>query len=82
MKKIFTLLMATVVAISMSAAPQVKKVGKKVQPTSKEQFEAKTPAQAKVMELAKDVKVLRNFDRPETAVKKVPAKSPLKVAAA
>lgn len=83
MKKIFTLFMATVVALSVMALPQnVKLAGKKAKPASKEQFEAKTPAQAKVMEMAKDVKVLRQFDRPETAVKKVPAKSPLKVAAA
>ena len=83
MKKIFTLFMATVVALSMMALPQnVKLAGKKAKPASQEQFEAKTPAQAKVMEMAKDVKVLRQFDRPETAVKKVPAKSPLKVAAA
>ena len=82
MKKIFTLFMATVVAMSMMAVPQVKKVGKKVQPTSKEQFEAKTPAQAKTLEMANDAKVLRSFERPETAVKKAPAKAPLKVAAA
>ena len=82
MKKIFTLFMATVVALSMSALPQVKKVGKKVEPTSKEQFEAKTPAQAKTLDLAKDAKVLRSFERPETTVKKAPAKAPLKVAAA
>ncbi len=83
MKKIFTLFMATVVALSMMALPQnVKLAGKKAKPASQEQFEAKTPAQAKALEMAKDVKVLRNFDRPETAVKKVPAKSPLKVAAA
>ena len=82
MKKIFTLFMATVVAMSMMAVPQVKKVGKKVNPTSKEQFEAKTPAQAKALEMAKDAKVLRSFERVEKEVKKVPAKSPLKVAAA
>ncbi|MBQ5387557.1 MAG: hypothetical protein IIU55_00555 [Paludibacteraceae bacterium] len=82
MKKFFTLFMATVVAMSMMAVPQVKKVGKKVNPTSKEQFEAKTPAQAKALEMAKDAKVLRSFERVEKEVKKVPAKSPLKVAAA
>ena len=83
MKKLFTLFMATVVAMSMMALPQnVKLAGKKAKPASQEQFEAKTPAQAKALEMAKDVKVLRQFDRPETAVKKVPAKSPLKVAAA
>ena len=82
MKKMFTLFMATVVAMSMMAVPQVKKVGKKVNPTSKEQFEAKTPAQAKALEMAKDAKVLRSFERVEKEVKKVPAKSPLKVAAA
>ena len=82
MKKIFTLFMATVVAVSMMAVPQVKKAGKKVNPASQEQFEAKTPAQAKAMELAKDAKVLRSFERVENEVKKAPAKSPLKVAAA
>ena len=82
MKKIFTLFMAAVVAVSMMAVPQVKKAGKKVNPASKEQFEAKTPAQAKTLDLAKDAKVLRSFERPETAVKKAPAKAPLKVAAA
>lgn len=82
MRKIFTLFMATVVAVSMMAVPQVKKAGKKVNPASKEQFEAKTPAQAKVMELAKEAKVLRNFERPQD-VKKLPAShAPLKVAAA
>ena len=82
MKKIFTLFIATVVAMSMMALPQVKLAGKKAKPASKEQFEAKTPAQAKVLEMAKDAKVLRQFERPEASVKKVPAKSPLKVAAA
>ena len=82
MRKIFTLFMATVVAVSMMAVPQVKKAGKKVNPASKEQFEAKTPAQAKVMELAKDARVLRNFERPQD-VKKLPVShAPLKVAAA
>ena len=66
----------------MMAVPQVKKAGKKVNPASKEQFEAKTPAQAKVMELAKDARVLRNFERPQD-VKKLPVShAPLKVAAA
>ena len=32
--------------------------------------------------MANDAKVLRSFERPETAVKKAPAKAPLKVAAA
>ena len=83
MKKIFTLFMATVVALSIMALPQnVKLAGKKSKPASKEQFEAKTPAQAKVLEMAKETKVLRNFERVEKEVKKVPAKSPLKVAAA
>ena len=83
MKKIFTLFMATVVALSMMALPQnVKLAGKKAKPASKEQFEAKTPAQAKVMEMAKEAKVLRSFERVENEVKKVPAKSPMKVAAA
>ena len=83
MKKIFTLFMATVVALSVMALPQnVKLAGKKAKPASKEQFEAKTPAQAKALEMAKDAKALRSFERPETAVKKLPVKSPLKVAAA
>lgn len=83
MKKIFTLFMATVVALSMMALPQnVKLAGKKAKPASQEQFEAKTPAQAKALEMAKDAKVLRSFERVEKEVKKVPAKSPLKVAAA
>ena len=83
MKKIFTLFMATVVALSVMALPQnVKLAGKKAKPASQEQFEAKTPAQAKTLDLAKDAKVLRSFERPETAVKKAPAKAPLKVAAA
>ncbi len=83
MKKIFTLFMATVVALSVMALPQnVKLAGKKAKPASQEQFEAKTPAQAKALEIAKDAKVLRQFERVENDVKKVPAKSPLKVAAA
>ena len=83
MKKLFTLFMATVVAMSMMALPQnVKLAGKKAKPASKEQFEAKNPAQAKVLEMAKDAKVLRDFKRVEKEVKKVPAKSPLKAAAA
>lgn len=82
MKKIFTLFMATVVAVSMMAVPQVKKVGKKAKPASKEQFEAKTPAQAKVMELAKEAKVLRNFERPQDMKKLPVSHAPLKVAAA
>ena len=82
MKKIFTLFIATVVAVSMMAVPQVKKVGKKVNPASKEQFEAKTPVQTKVMELAKDARVLRSFERAQD-MKKLPAThAPLKVAAA
>ena len=83
MKKIFTLFMATVVALSIMALPQnVKLAGKKAKPASQEQFEAKTPAQAKALEMAKDAKVLRSFERPEAAVKKAPAKLPMKVAAA
>ena len=83
MKKIFTLFMAAVVAISVMALPQnVKLAGKNAKPASQEQFEAKTPAQAKALEMAKDAKVLRSFERVEKEVKKVPAKSPLKVAAA
>ena len=66
----------------MMAVPQVKKAGKKVNPASKEQMEVKTPVQAKVMELAKEAKVLRNFERPQD-VKKLPVShAPLKVAAA
>ena len=62
MKKIFTLFMTTVVALSVMALPQnVKLAGKKAKPASKEQFEAKTPAQAKALEMAKDAKVLRSF---------------------
>ena len=82
MKKIFTLFMATVVAVSMMAVPQVKKAGKKVNPASKEQFEAKTPVQTKVMELAKDARVLRNFERPQDMKKLPVSHAPLKVAAA
>ena len=83
MKKLFTLFMATVVAMSMMALPQnVKLAGKNEKPASKEQFEAKTPAQAKTLEMAKAAKVLRNFERVEKEVKKLPAKSPLKAAAA
>lgn len=83
MKKIFTLFMAAVVALSVMALPQnVKLAGKKAKPASQEQFEAKTPAQAKALEMAKDAKVLRSFERVEKEVKKVPTKSPLKVAAA
>ena len=83
MKKIFTLFMAAVVAVSVMALPHnVKLAGKKVKPASKEQFEAKTPAQTKALEMAKDAKVLRNFERVENEVKKAPVKSALKVAAA
>lgn len=83
MKKLFTLFMATVVAMSMMALPQnVKLADKKAKPASKEQCEAKTPAQAKTLEMAKDAKVLRSFERVEKEVKKAPAKAPLKVAAA
>lgn len=83
MKKIFTLFMATVVALSVMALPQnVKLAGKKAKPASQEQFEAKTPAQVKVMELAKEARVLRSFERPQD-VKKLPVShAPLKVAAA
>ena len=79
MKKIFSLFIATIVAVSMFAVPQVKMAGKKSAPASKSQFEAKTPAQAKTLDLVQDAKVLRSFERPETAVKKAPAKAPLKV---
>ena len=78
MKKIFTLFIATVVAMSMMALPQnVKLAGKKEKPASKEQFEAKTPAQAKVKDLHMASVAERNFARPEVA-KKVPATLPLK----
>ena len=82
MKKIFTLFMATVVAISMMAVPQVKKAGKKVNPASKEQMEVKTPVQAKTLEMAKEAALLRSFERAQD-MKKLPAShAPLKVAAA
>ena len=83
MKKIFTLFMATMVAVSMMALPQnVKLAGKTAKPASQEQFEAKTPTHTKVVEMHKETKVLRSFERVEKEVKKAPAKSPLKVAAA
>ena len=82
MKKIFTLFMATVVAVSMMAVPQVKKAGKKVNPASKEQMEVKTPVQAKTLEMAKEATLLRSFERAQD-MKKLPAShAPLKVAAA
>ena len=60
----------------------LKKAGKKVNPASKEQMEVKTPVQTKVMELAKDARVLRSFERAQD-MKKLPAThDPLKVAAA
>ena len=78
MKKIFTLFMATVVAMSMWALPQnVKLAGKTAKPASKEQFEAKTPAQAKVKNLHLASVAEREFARPE-ASKKAPATLPLK----
>ena len=82
MKKIFTLFMATVVAVSMMAVPQVKKAGKKVNPASKEQMEVKTPVHAKTLEMAKEAALLRSFERAQD-MKKLPAShAPLKVAAA
>ena len=65
MKKIFTLFMATVVAVSLMAVPQNLKVGKMAKPTSYEQFEAKTPARAKALELHKASIAERDFARPE-----------------
>ena len=83
MKKLFTLFMATVVAMSMMALPQVKLAGKKTAPASHEQFEAKTPAQAKVMEMHKAEMVKRSFESPESVAKVAPAvATPKKVAKA
>ena len=83
MKKLFTLFMATVVAMSMMALPQVKLAGKKAAPASHEQFEAKTPAQAKVMEMHKAEMVKRSFERPASVAKVAPAvAAPKKVAKA
>ena len=83
MKKLFTLFMATVVAMSMMALPQVKLAGKKTAPASHEQFEAKTPAQAKVMEMHKAEMVKRSFERPASVAKVAPAvATPKKVAKA
>lgn len=84
MKKLFTLFMATVVAMSMMALPQVKLAGKKTAPASHEQFEAKTPAQTKVMELHKASMVERDFVRTTSAKKVAPATlaTPKKLAAA
>ena len=73
MKKILTLFMATVVAMSMMAIPQVKKAGNKTKPVSHEQFEAKTPAQVKVKEMHKASLVERAAVRPASAKKVVPA---------
>ena len=73
MKKILTLFMATVVAMSMMAIPQVKKAGNKTKPVSHEQFEAKTPAQVKVKEMHKASLVERDAVRPASAKKVVPA---------
>ena len=73
MKKLFTLFMATVVAMSMMALPQnVKLAGKKAAPASHEQFEAKTPAQAKVMEMHKAEIATRAFERPASVQKVAP----------
>ncbi len=72
MKKILTLFMATVVAMSMMALPQVKMTGKKTKPVSHEQFEAKTPAQVKVKEMHKASLVERAAVRPASAKKVVP----------
>ena len=73
MKKIFTLFMATVVAMSVMALPQnANLAGKKSAPASKSQLEAKTPAQAKALELHKASIAERDFARPE-GTKKVAA---------
>lgn len=73
MKKLFTLFMATVVAMSMMALPQnVKLAGKKAAPASHEQFEAKNPVQAKVMEMHKAEIATRAFERPASVQKVAP----------
>ena len=85
MKKIFTLFMATVVAVSLMAVPQNLKVGKTAKPTSYKQFEAKTPARAKTLELHKASIAERDFARPESAKKVATlasANAPKKVASA
>ncbi len=75
MKKLFTLFMATVVAMSMMALPQVKLAGKKGKPASQEQVEVKTPAQAKMMEMHKAEMVKRSFERSASVAKVAPAVS-------
>ncbi len=74
MKKFFTLFIATVVAMSMMAMPQNLNAGKKSKPASIEQFEAKTPTQAKSLEMYKASMVERDFVRPEATKKEAPAK--------
>lgn len=80
MKKIFTLFIATVVAMSMMALPQnVIKAGKS-KPASQK---VETKAHVKAMELAKEKVALREFVRPESEKKvapAAPAKAPKKVA--
>ena len=86
MKKIFTLFMATVVAMSVMALPQnANLAGKKSAPASKSQLEAKTPAQAKTLEMAKLQRAQRQVMDAEVAKKALPAVkgvAPKKVAAA
>ncbi len=74
MKKIFTLFMATVVAISMMALPQnLNMAGKKAKPASQEQFVAKNSVQAKSLEMAKEQMLQRDFKRADVAKKQLPA---------
>ena len=82
MKKIFTLFMTTMMAVSLMAVPQNLKVGKNSKPTSYKQFEAKSPAQAKVLDLHKASMVERDFVRPESPKKQVPLAGMKKVASA
>ena len=85
MKKLFTLFMATVVAMSMMALPQnANLAGKKSAPASKSQLEAKTPAQAKTLEVAKFQRAQRQVIEAEVAKKALPTMkgvAPKKVAA-
>ena len=84
MKKIFTLFIATVVAMSMMALPQnLNLAGKKSMPASKSQVEAKTPVQAKTLKNAELTKVQRELNT--EAAKALPAfkgVAPKKMAAA
>ena len=85
MKKLFTLFMATVVAMSVMALPQnANLAGKKSAPASKSQLEAKTPAQAKTLEVAKFQRAQRQVIEAEVAKKALPTMkgvAPKKVAA-